>query len=184
MAMEGKDFDDKAIMAATRQEVGNNDSFRLSITMPLSGRSVTSEWIRQDKRREALFAWVNTIRNEAASDIADYEVERKAKAMAERAKTQSPSLIGQDGSALTTAESSIAVPQSSDVRPARSTGSSSAASVVSDPDAYIGDQLKRALIREVEASDALARATQEHADAVKNLEKWKKLQDALLPKEG
>jgi hypothetical protein len=48
-----------------------------------------------------------------------------------------------------------------------------------NPDDYIGQQLKLAMIREVEASDALARATQEHADAAKNLSKWRALQDAL-----
>lgn len=184
MALEGKDFDDKAIMAATRQEAGTNGSFRLKITLPISNREVTSEWIPEDKRRQALFAWVDTIRGQVQADVEEYEAKRKAHILAERAKQAAmpAAIVGAGGDTMTSSTSLTPTSSPSTgtatAGVAVQTAPSSASSIV-NPDDYIGQQLKLAMIREVEASDALARATQEHADAAKNLSKWRALQDAL-----
>lgn len=171
MALESKDFDDQSIMRATQQENGANDTFRLKITMPLSGREVTSEWVRQDKRKEALFAWVNAVRVEAQADIAEYERERKEKALKERAKQSS--IVDSAGVPVSSTPLAAVAPSGPAALPAPFSSS------LTNPDDYIADQLKRAMIREAETCDAALAAQRAHGDAIANLAKWQKLANAL-----
>lgn len=162
MAIEGKDFDDAAIMQATTQEPGDKDTFRLRLKLPLSGRELTSEWIRQDQRRQALFAWVETVRSEAQSDIAAFESDRKAKALAQRARAMAAEVLP--------------APPAPEAPPQEA-----ATALTTSPDDYITEQLKLATIREASALQEAVAAESKHKEAVHNLEKWRKLAAALGP---
>lgn len=176
-----RDWDDKKVMSLTTMEAGGDDRFRLKITLPTSGREVTSEWIRKDKRREALFAWVAAVKAEVEMDIQNQEVERKEQASIARA--QQSRLVGSDGAAMPAVSTATLVPAGVATSAPAATAVSPA-SLSSNPDDYISDQLKRALIREAETADAAKAAQRAHEDAVANLAKWQKLQDALTGRVG
>lgn len=77
--IEASDLNDGQILNATRQETNNSDQLRFSIVLP-SGRKVTSEWIDRSKAKQAMFAWLETIKSQVVQDgEAKQEAARKAR---------------------------------------------------------------------------------------------------------
>jgi hypothetical protein len=76
MALEGRDLNDGNILQATRQIGGPNDTVKFSITLP-SGREFTSEYFQNDRKREALHAWLPAVRQQVVGDSEEAENEAR-----------------------------------------------------------------------------------------------------------
>lgn len=97
MALESSDLNDGSILQATRQIGGPNDTVKFSITLP-SGREFTSEYFQNDRKREALHAWLPAVRQQVVGDSEEAENEAKRayferQALAKRQEAETPKII-------------------------------------------------------------------------------------------
>jgi hypothetical protein len=88
--IEPGDINDKEILDATKQETNANGTFRFKIKLP-TGQDLVSEWIRPERKREAMRAWLDTVRQSVAGAVQEKAAEkgrasREAKLKAERDK--------------------------------------------------------------------------------------------------
>lgn len=67
MALELSDLNDGAILTSTRMVTNEQGHVQFSILLP-SGRKIHSEWIPDDKKREALQAWLSAVKDAALAD--------------------------------------------------------------------------------------------------------------------
>ncbi len=79
--IEGSDINDGESLAKTRMETAPNGAIKFHVTLP-SGRSISSEWIAAEKRKEALMLWVDKVREQIAEDVSAITAEKRAKARA------------------------------------------------------------------------------------------------------
>lgn len=80
MALEASDLNDGTILQQTRQNTDVKGNIQFEITLP-SGRLLKSEYINKDNARKALFAWIESVKEQAVVDSNAERLERVAKSM-------------------------------------------------------------------------------------------------------
>lgn len=78
MALEASDLNDGTILQQTRQNTDARGNIQFEITLP-SGRLLKSEFINKDNARKALFAWIESVKEQAVADSNAERLERAAK---------------------------------------------------------------------------------------------------------
>lgn len=78
--MAGVDYGDSQILQITTQEK-EGELVRFKTTLPVSGREVSSEWMRPDATMSGstLISWCNNIRQQIDADVREAEAYRKRK---------------------------------------------------------------------------------------------------------
>jgi hypothetical protein len=78
--LEAGDLNDSAILASTTQTRGANGSVQFAIVLP-GGRRMVSEWVAEDKLKDALQTWLGTVRAQAVEAAREERIARGRAAM-------------------------------------------------------------------------------------------------------
>ena len=171
-AIEESQVNDRSILEATvieRQD--HSGRIRFKTTLP-SGRDLNSEWIQESDKTKAGILWAEAVRGQIVAD--SQEAAARAKRVLREVKAAQPAaprLLGVDGQALPSSESSMpaAVPSRSPT-PATS---------AMDPSAYVRAQHAAARQRLDELKEQLEQVKIEYADAKKAEAQWFGLMQAM-----
>lgn len=176
MALESRDINDGSVIEATKIAQSQNGAVQFSITLP-SGRELVSEWIAEDKRREARDIWIATVRNEMVADADQKREEARKAATAQRLRQEAtPTNTG----ALHTEPAYFGPTKQTAFTPDTPT---SAGAISTSPDDFIRQSLQQAQ-RDVAYWQGVASgAAAEWKKAQENLDKWTALASALGAKE-
>jgi hypothetical protein len=164
MALEASDLNDGSILQATRQVGGPNDTVKFVITLP-SGREFTSEYFQNDRKREALHAWLPAVRQQVVGESEEAENEAKRAYFEKQAREKrdadmqpKPDLIV-SADPLSFSHEPLVLPRSAELVPE---------DALSHAKRMVASALQSkglALAAHVKASETLA-------DAEKNLRRW------------
>lgn len=177
MGLEARDLSDGPLMEATRIVQNDRGALQFSITLP-SGRELVSEWVAEDKRREARDPWLSTIRQEMIADAdAVREQARKARqaqAVAQMVTAPTPALVLPTGQPSHTTPTIPSTPLTSS-----STAAGVSSGVSANPDDFIRQSLQQAQKDVTYWQQVAAGAATEWQKAQQNLEKWTALASAM-----
>lgn len=176
--LEESQVNDRSILEATvieRQD--HSGRIRFKTTLP-SGRDLNSEWIQESDKTKAGILWAEAVRGQIVAD--SQEAAAKAKRVLREVKAAqpvAPRLLGVDGQALPSSESSTpaAVPSRSPT-PAMS---GMPHTVSADPAVYVRTQHTLARQRLDELKEQLEQIKIEYADAKKAEAQWFGLMQAM-----
>jgi hypothetical protein len=102
--LEAGDLNDSQILAATRQAKDERGATQFSLVLP-SKRKLVSEWIAEDKLRDALQVWLDTVRREVVEDARAERIARAHAHMLAQTGTDKQSASGIPSTSPATAPS-------------------------------------------------------------------------------
>lgn len=168
MSLEASDLNDGAILQATRQIGGANDTVKFVITLP-SGREFSSEYFQNERKREALHSWLSAVRQQVVFESEEAEAAAK-RAYFEKQALEKRDLAMQPGPV-------VYVPPETSTRP--SNGIALPAPSEEDALSHAKRMVASALQAKGLAMAAHTNAAAALGEADKNLKRWTQVLSVL-----